>query len=109
MENVMKKCAFCAEEIQDDAIKCRFCGEFQISLPQAEKKTPWYLKTTSIVGAFAVLGPLALPLVWLRPGLRTSTKIIITVLMLLITALLVFVTGKMLHSMMKYYQIAGSF
>lgn len=77
----MKKCPYCAEEIQDDAIKCRFCGEFL----QKKQTVNWYYKTSSLVVTFLCVGPLVLPLVWTHPRFNRNTKIIITIIVTILT------------------------
>ena len=98
----MKKCPFCAEEIQDDAIKCRFCNEIVVQPP---KKEPWYCNSASIIMGFIVAGPLVLPLVWINPRFSRVTKIVITVIMLGITWFLGKVFLDALGSLNKYYDL----
>lgn len=84
----MKKCPYCAEEIQDDAIKCRFCNEF--ILTPGRSKTKWYFSTSIIILALLAVGPFALPLIWFHPNYKKSTKIILTIAIIAITIWLYF-------------------
>ncbi|MFA5361720.1 MAG: zinc ribbon domain-containing protein [Candidatus Omnitrophota bacterium] len=101
----MKKCPFCAEEIREEALKCRFCGEFLDKQPQFPLREPWYCRTFVIVLAFVTVGPLALPLVWKHPRYSLRTKMIVTIIVLLLTYITVVLTVKSVHFLTEYYKL----
>jgi len=74
-------------------------------LKEKSQETKWYFKTYWILVAFLSVGPLALPLVWFNPRFNKKTKIILTIVTILLSCYTGFLLINALRSIKQYYGI----
>lgn len=82
---ILKRCLFCSGGIEESFRYCPHCGK-RLGPPE----TKWYFSRYAVMFALGTLGPFALPLVWRNPRYTILRKVVITVVVLVLTALIVY-------------------
>jgi hypothetical protein len=61
----------------------------------------WYFKPWALVVAILLVGPFALPLVWMNPGLKKGMKILISIMIAALTVWMVYASVEIVKTILK--------
>jgi uncharacterized membrane protein YvbJ len=98
----MNTCPFCGRDIQASDGVCSSCGKSIGIIGNSEIK--WYHTKKAVIIGLLIMGPLALPLVWINPRFNLVTKITITIVVLAATVLICYLIYVLLVYIIEQYQ-----